>query len=98
MFRASSAISELIDVGPRRKIQMTKGFSHRRVARIFCGEERLGSEDTNLMGGPGACSPRKILEMLDCLGLHFAHFHGGERECRVFKRKSQSRALDLLKI
>ena len=49
-------------------------------------------------GGPGACSPGKILEILDCLGLHFARFHGGERECRVVKRKSQSQALDLLKI
>ena len=59
---------------------------------------RLGSEDTNLYGGPGAWSPGKILEFLDCLGLHFARFHGGERECRVVKRKSQSQALDLLKI
>ena len=59
LFRASSAISELIDVGPRRKIQMTKGFSHRRVARIFCGEERLGSEDTNLYGGSGGMLPRE---------------------------------------
>ena len=49
-------------------------------------------------GGPGACSPRKILEMVGCLGLHFARFHGGDRECRVFERKSQSHALDLLKI
>ena len=30
--------------------------------------------------------------------LHFARFHGGERECRVVKRKSQSQAIDLLKI
>ena len=37
---------------------------------------RLGSEDTNLWGGPGACSPGEILEFLDCLGLHFARFHG----------------------
>ena len=47
----------------------------RRVARIFRGgrgEVRLSSEDTNLLGGPGAYSPRKILEFLDCLGLHFA--------------------------
>ena len=42
--------------------------------------------------------PGKILEILDCLGLHFARFHGGERECRIVKRKSQSQALDLLKI
>ena len=42
--------------------------------------------------------PRGILEILDCLGLHFARFHGGERECRVVKRKSQSPAPDLLKI
>ena len=31
-------------------------------------------------GGLGACSPGKILETLKCLGLHFAHFRGGERE------------------
>ena len=27
------------------------------------------------------CSLGKILEILDCLGQHFARFHGGEREC-----------------
>ena len=31
-------------------------------------------------GGPGACSLGKILEILDYLALHFASFHGGERE------------------
>ena len=46
----------------------------RRVARIFCGGVRLGSEDTKLLGVPGACSPGKILEFLDCLGLHFHAF------------------------
>ena len=46
----------------------------------------------------GACSPGKILEILDCLGLHFARFHGRERECGVIKRKSQSQALALYKI
>ena len=51
------------------------------------GGVRSGSEDTNLKGGPGACSPGKILEFLDCLGLHFARFQGGERDCRVVKRK-----------
>ena len=49
-------------------------------------------------GVPGACSPGKILEFLDCLRLHFARFHGGERDRRVVKRKSQSQALDLLQI
>ena len=49
-------------------------------------------------GVPGACSPGKILEFLECLGLHFARFHGGERERKVVERKSQSQALDLLKI
>ena len=49
-------------------------------------------------GVPGTCSPGKILEFLECLGLHFARFHGGERECKVVERKSQSQALDLLKI
>ena len=62
------------------------------------GGVRLGSEDTNLLRGPEACSPGKFLEFLDCLGLHFARFHDGERDCRVVKRKSQSQALDLLKI
>ena len=42
--------------------------------------------------------PGKILEILECLGLHFARFYGQEREYRVVKRKSQSQALDLLKI
>ena len=32
-------------------------------------------------GGPRACSPGKILGFWGCLGLHFVHFHGGEREC-----------------
>ena len=62
------------------------------------------SQDFSLWGGGGggrlgACSPGKILEFLDCLGLHFARFHaGGERDCRVVKRKRQSQVLDLLKI
>ena len=59
---------------------------------------RSGSEDTNLKGGPGACSPGKILEFLDFLGLHFARFHRLERDCRVVKRKKPLQALDLLKI
>ena len=33
-----------------------------------------------------------------CLGLHFARFHGGEREHRAVKGKSHMQALDLLKI
>ena len=49
-------------------------------------------------GVRGPCSPGKILEFLDCLRLHFARFHGGEREWRLVKRKSRSQALDLLKI
>ena len=49
-------------------------------------------------GVRGHAPPGKILEFLDCLGLHFARFHGGERECRVVKIKSQSQALGLLKI
>ena len=40
----------------------------------------LSSKDTNFYRGPGACSPEKILENLDCLRLHFARFHSGERE------------------
>ena len=31
-------------------------------------------------GGPGACSPGKILEVMNCLAQHFESFHGGERE------------------
>ena len=48
---------------------------------------RLGSEDTNLKRGPGYAPPGKVLEFLDCLGLHFVRFHGGERDCRLVKRK-----------
>ena len=67
------------------------------------------------MGGGGACVlkleihtysgvrgmlPRKILETLKCLGLHFARFHCGEREKDnvVDGIKSQSPAFDLSKI
>ena len=50
------------------------------------------------VGGRGACSPEKVLEILDCLGLHFARFHVGERGCRVLKAKRQLAVLDLLKI
>ena len=31
-------------------------------------------------GGPGACSPGKFLENLECLGLHFTRFDGEQRE------------------
>ena len=48
----------------------------RRVARIFRGGG----------GGGSACGQlskiqtcRGVLEILDCLGLHFARSHGGER-------------------
>ena len=33
-----------------------------------------------VLGGPGACSPGKILENLECLGLHFTRFDGGQRD------------------
>ena len=48
-------------------------------------------------GGPGAYSLVEILEILDCLGLHFVRFHGRERQketCRIVKKKSQSPTLD----
>ena len=54
----------------------------------------MGSEDANLYGG----APFENFRNFDCLGLHFARFHGGEREketCKVVKRKSQWPALDL---
>ena len=35
--------------------------------------------------------PRGNFRILDCLGLNFARFHGGERESRVVKRKSIAR-------
>ena len=44
-------------------------------------------------GGPGACSPVKMLENLDCLRLHFVRFHKGESEKdnhRVVKTRSKS--------
>ena len=65
----------------------------RRVARIFRGGwggggggkgVRLSSEGTyKLVGGSGGMRPQEILEFLDCLALHFARFHDGEREYRV---------------
>ena len=43
----------------------------------MCGQGKY-----KLIGGSGACCAPlgKFLEMLDCLGLHFARFHGGQRE------------------
>ena len=58
----------------------------------------FGQRKIQTCRGVWAVFPGKILEFLDCLGLHFARFHGGERECRVVKRKSQSQVLDLLKM
>ena len=45
--------------------------------------------------GAGPCSLGKTRENLDCLGLHFARFDGGERECRVVKRRSELLMLGL---
>ena len=61
---------------------------------------RVGNDNGNFQGGPGACSPRKILENLDYLGLHFGCYHGGQTEKWniVVKRGSKSPPLDLLKI
>ena len=42
----------------------------------------VSSEGTNFYGGLGACSPKKILENLDYLRLHFARFNRGESEKR----------------
>ena len=68
------------------------------------------------MGGGGVCVravniqtckgvrgmlPGKILKILDCLGLHFARFHGGEREkenVELLKEKVNRQCLILLKI
>ena len=48
------------------------------------GGVRLSSEGTyKLVGGSGSMLPQEILEFLDCLALHFARFHDGEREYRV---------------
>ena len=60
------------------------------------GGVRVGTEDAQLLGGPGACFPGKILEILDCLRLHFAHFHGGEGEKENVEqlKESQPPALD----
>ena len=55
----------------------------RRVARIFRGGrggDACWKWRYRLVGGPGTCSTGNILETLKCLGLHFARFHGGERE------------------
>ena len=38
------------------------------------------------------------LENLDCLGLRFACFHGGQGEYRVVKRRIKSPPLDFTKV
>ena len=38
------------------------------------------SRRCNFWGDPGACSPEKILENLDCPRLHYARFYSGESE------------------
>ena len=45
--------------------------------------EQARSQDFSWEGGGGrvgVCSPGKGLEIADCFGLHFARFHGGEKE------------------
>ena len=37
----------------------------------------MSSAGANFQGGPGVCSPDKILENLDYLRLHFTRFHSG---------------------
>ena len=44
----------------------------RRVTRISRGERGRGARCKRIGGSGG------ILEFLDCLGLHFARFHGGD--------------------
>ena len=73
----------------------------RRVGRILLGGGVWGwgcvwtvtTQTCRGVGGRGACSPGKILETLDCLGLHFARFHVGERECRVLEEKGNCQCL-----
>ena len=46
------------------------------------GGVRVESEDANLWGGggSGAMLSQENLRNLDCLGQHFARFHGGQGE------------------
>ena len=45
------------------------------------GGVHVESEDANLWGGePVAILPRENLGNLNCLGQHFARFHGGQGE------------------
>ena len=60
-------------------------WRRRRVARLFCVCEggwgvRLGSENANSSRGDRGHAPREILENLECLGLHFTRFDGGQRK------------------
>ena len=41
-----------------------------------------------LLGGPGTCSPGEIWENLECLGMHFTQFSGGESELKIVKRRT----------
>ena len=41
---------------------------------------RLGSENANSSRGDRGHAPREILENLECLGLHFTRFDGGQRK------------------
>ena len=44
------------------------------------GGVRLGSENVNSSRGDRGHAPREILENLECLGLHFTRFDGGQKE------------------
>ena len=41
------------------------------------GGVAIGQRRCKHLEGPVVCSVGKVLESLDCFGLHFAHFHGG---------------------
>ena len=60
----------------------------RRAARIFRGG---GGSAYGQLSKIQTC--RGVLEILDCLGLHFARSHGGERECIVVKEKVNRKRL-----
>ena len=59
-------------------------MDNRHVARMFFGEGRgvwrVKMQTCGGVGEVGAMLPRENLRNLDCLGQHFARFHGRQKE------------------
>ena len=73
------------EVGPtnnfgEKKVLIDEFSIYRRIARIFSGGCVLKIKIQTCRGVRGHAPPGKILETLNCLGLHFTRFHCGERQ------------------